>query len=74
MITSGIFKAIRSGTARTDQNGDCGHIVHLVTNNSYPSWGKAICGIAPKGNGWYYPEQDKEATCEKCLKKIKTLK
>lgn len=68
------YKAIRSGTARgiSGSERDRGHIVHLVTNDKYPSWSKAICGIEPKGNGWYYPtDSDKlEVTCEKCCKKV----
>ena len=67
------YKAIRSGTARgvSGSERDRGHIVHLVTENSYPSWLKAICGIEPRGNGWYYPTNSDElvVTCEKCYKK-----
>jgi hypothetical protein len=63
------FKAIRSGTARTDREGDRGHIVHLVDSNDYPSWSTALCGIQPRGNGWYYPDQNNDVTCEKCIKK-----
>lgn len=64
-----VYKAIRSGTARNGFERDRGKIVHLVTKNDYPSWERAICGIDPKGNGWYYPEQTVNITCEKCLKK-----
>lgn len=67
-----MFKAIRSGTARNGAERDRGHVVHLVTENCYPSWETAICGVNPKGNGWYYPEQAKVVTCEKCLKKSVT--
>jgi hypothetical protein len=64
-----VYKAIRSGTARNGAERDRGKIVHLVTKNDYPSWERAICGIDPKGNGWYYPTQTVDITCEKCLKK-----
>lgn len=67
------YKAIRSGTARgvSGSERDRGKIVHLVTNDKYPSWSKAICGIEPRGNGWYYPtnSDELEVTCEKCYKK-----
>lgn len=72
-----LYKAIRSGTARgkSGSERDRGKIVHLVTNDKYPSWQKAICGIEPRGNGWYFPtNSDKlEVTCEKCLKKSNKL-
>lgn len=64
-----LYKAIRSGTARNGAERDRGHIVHLVTKNDYPSWETGICGIEPKGNGWYYPDNDPPITCQKCLKK-----
>lgn len=67
------YKAIRSGTARgiSGSERDRGKILHLVTNDKYPSWSKAICGIEPRGNGWYYPtnSDELEKTCEKCYKK-----
>lgn len=63
------YQAIRSGTARNGAERDRGTIVHLVQPNNYPSWQPAICGIRPKGNGWYYPDSEKEVTCVKCLKK-----
>ncbi len=66
------FKAIRSGTARSAHGAerDRGTVVHLVTENNYPSWQKGICGIEPRGNGWYYPTDESiEVTCKKCLKK-----
>jgi hypothetical protein len=67
------YKAVRSGTARgiSGAERDRGKIVHLVTNYKYPSWQKAICGIEPRGNGWYFPTNSDELdiTCEKCYKK-----
>ncbi len=68
-----LYKAIRSGTARSKDGAekDRGHIVHLVVHNNYPSWQTAVCGIEPKGNGWYYPVETAEVTCKRCLKKSK---
>lgn len=68
-----LFKAIRSGTARNGAERDKGSVVHLVKSNQYPSWEKGICGIDPKGNGWYYPDDDLPVTCDRCLKKAATL-
>lgn len=64
-----LFKATRSGTARNGAERDRGHVIHLVQDNDYPSWEKAICGVQPKGNGWYYREEEINVTCDKCLKK-----
>ena len=67
------YKATRSGTARNGFEMDRGKIVHLVAKNDYPSWETGICGVEPKGNGWYYRESPEiKPTCEKCLKKIES--
>lgn len=64
------FKVIRSGTGRNNGfEGDRGKIVHLVGDNCFPNWQTALCGIKPKGNGWYYVNKESETTCEKCSKR-----
>lgn len=65
--------AIKSGRAFNGAERDRGIIVHLVEDDSFPSWQKSMCGTEPgrRGNGWHHVER--EVTCEKCLKKYKKI-
>jgi len=74
------YEATKSGRAFNSAHRDSGTIVHAVSDNSYPSWNKALCGAKPgsRGNGWHFENSNagdirfkkKEVTCIKCLSKI----
>lgn len=70
------YKAIRSGSARgvSGAERDRGEIVHLIISDREPAWQKSLCGIWPRGNGWYYNEkEDKDVTCKRCIEKQKKI-
>jgi len=62
----------KSGRGRNGAERDGGVIFHLVPDDLYPSWDDALCGVSPgiRGNGWDDPEEDQQATCPKCLKRL----
>lgn len=70
--------AIKSGRAFNGFEKDKGTIIHIVVSQSPHSsgyWGgKSLCGTEPgiRGNGWHGVEKD--ASCEKCLKKYNEIK
>jgi hypothetical protein len=67
-----VFPAQKSGRAFNGAHRDAGSIIHAVTDNSFPSWNKALCGVEPgrRGNGWHYIEDGRFVDCPKCLKKM----
>jgi len=68
-----MYKAKKSGTARNGFERDRGVLVHIVTDNKYPSWSKALCGTSPRGNGWHYEDESREITCTKCREKYGSI-
>ena len=70
-----VYARLKSGRAWNGSHRDAGVIVHLVEDNTDPSWKKALCGTSPgiKGNGWTSPEEKEKANCVKCIKKLEEV-
>ncbi len=70
--------AIKSGRAFNGFEKDRGKIIHIVPKLPPGCGGDwfetALCGAKPgrRGNGWYQVKD--EATCPKCLIKVKEMK